>query len=231
MSKATLLTALTIGLVAASTTFADDSAAPQSFQQVVNFVESNLIGKTLESTITSKIADGTIESEVHRRMMFTNLVQVNDTAEFDAISLVRQKLWDLDSNGKRTTDEPRIKNRVDVTRYGVYASKATGEAIGLSSSLTNSHASTIGHGSGIQMRLEDGKLILVHSTPVYSAFMAKGDTYKPGASTVTITFSVADGKLTAETVVINYDVNPKTLERTPTGDEIRFLGSEVPDLF
>ncbi len=231
MSKTILLTSLSIAFVAASIAIAADSAIPKSFQEVADFVESNLVGKTLETKVTSKISDDTLETEFHRRTMYTNLVRTDDTATFDAIVLIRQKLWDLDSNGKRTTDEPRVKNRALVIRYGVHASKATGDAIGTSSILTNSIAPTPGQGSGIQMRVKDKKLILVVSTPMYFDAFAKDDKYRPAASTATTIFSVTEEKLTAETVEIGYDVNPTTLERSPSGHEVRLKDAEIPGLF
>lgn len=231
MSQAALLAAFTIAFVATSATNADESASPKSFQQVVDFVASNLIGKTLETAVTAKIGDGSIETDFHRRTMYTHLVRTDDTAAFDAIILIRQKLWDLDSNGKRTTDEPRSENRALVIRHSVHASKATGDAIGISLVLTNSLSPSTGQGSGIKMRVKAGELILVQSTAVYFDGYAKGDTYTPTASTETTTFSVANGKLTADTIELGYEVDPKTLERTPSGHQVRLSAAEVPGLF
>lgn len=231
MSNPAFFTTLSCLFAATSLAFAGDSATPKSFNDVADFVDSHLIGRTLEANVTSRINDGTIETEFQSRSMYANLVRTQDTAAFDRIVLIRQRLWQLDSSGVRTKDEPRIKNRALVIRYAIRASKATGDAIGMSSILTNTIAPTSGQGSGIQMRVTDGRLILVDSTPVYFDGFAKGDKYKPTASIDTTTFTVTEDKLSAETVEIGYDVDPKTLERTRNGHEVRLKGAEIPSLF
>lgn len=210
---------------------ADDAVPSKSFQEVADFVESNLIGKTLETAITSKISDGSLETEFTRRTMYTHFVRTNDTMQFDAIILIRQNLWDLDASGARTSDKPTVRNRAIVIRYGVQASLATGKAIGTSSTITNTAAPTVGSGTGIQMTVHDGKLKLVATTPLYSDGFAKGGGYKPIANTDTTTFVVEDGNLSAETVEHLYNVDPETLERTLSDHQVTLKGLEIPGLF
>ncbi len=214
MHKLALYTCLMLVFTSSTSRAANDSAPRTPFNQVVDFVEKHLAGKTLEAKTTSKVNGEQLETEFHRKTMYTNVIRTKDTATFDAIILIQQRLWALDSEGKRKSESPTLKDRALLIRYGVHASKSTGEAVGTSEILTNSLSPTVGMGSAIQMRVSDSKLILVATTPTYSDGFATVDSYKPIASQDTVTFSVLDGKLVAETVELSFDVDPGRLPTT-----------------
>lgn len=210
----------------------EEPKSPSPFDEAIDFVEKHLIGKALLHHETVKIDRGRMETDFERRAMYINLVRTPDLAMFDWVAIIRQKLWDLDENGKRVSEEPRIENRVVVVRYSFHKSEVTGEALGTSEAITNSVGKSWGYASNIRLRVVDGKLRLeMPARPFYSDGFAKGGGYKPIQSEQVVTFSVVDGKLTSETVGTTYDVNPETMERLSVSSQYRMVDVEVPSFF
>jgi hypothetical protein len=231
MSKTSLVAVCIVLALASGLAIADVEKPDDTFDAVAAFVQKNLIGRTIETSITSKITDGSLETEFTRRTMYINLVRSKDVFTFDMIILIKQKLWDLDKNGKRVNEKPRIKDRALVSRYGLRKSKSTGKAIGGLILLTSSVSRPSLNGSAIRMWVSDGKLIMVSTTPLYYDRFAKGDKYKPGASKVTTEFVVKQGKLHATTVEKGFDVDPETLKQTFNGHDVTLPEREVDSLF
>lgn len=214
----------------ASTASAEDSAS-RPFDLAVDFIENNMIGKTLETKVVTKINKGNIETEFYRRVMYTNLLKNGDSASFDAVILVRQSLWDLNEKGERINDKPRIENRTIVSRYGLHALKSTDDVIGNCVPLLNSAISSIGQGGPIQLKMENNTLKMVSLTSLYFDGFGKQGSWVPMASRVTTTFSSIDGKLSATTIEEGFDVDPDTLERKPNGHHVTLHSKEIPGLF
>lgn len=232
MSKSIYSLFLAIGIVMAGSSLrAAEPANVNQLDAVAKFVEKHLIGKTLEDRLSSRISDGSLETEFVRRTSFQNLVTTKGGLTYDAIVLIKQSLWDLDSAGKRVSDQPRIKDRVLVLRYGVRRSEATGQLIGDAAMMSSSTTSLVTSGQCVRMWIEDGRLHLVSMTPLYADGYAKQDASKPIASENSIEYSVSDGKLRAVTIEKGYDVNPKTLERRQNAHHGRLEAKEIPSLF
>lgn len=211
---------------------AEPKPTGEGYAGALRFVKEHLIGKTLETTLRAKIADTRqLETVFQRRTLYTHLVRNGDTASFDAIILIKQKLWDLDAKGKRKSEQPRVKDRALVIRYEIYASKASGAAIGSARQLTNSLSHTTGKATAVQMFVKNGALVLIESTPLYFDAFAQGDTYRASASITRVTFRVADGKLSAVAVEKGFDVNPKTLKRTPNEHNVTLESKQIPSLY
>jgi len=228
----TFLHSLLIAVVTGTAAFGADAAAPiSSFDETATFIKSNLIGKTLETRVTTKIQGGLIETEFNRREMFVNFVGGTDWMEFDAIILIQQKLWDLDEAGKRTHEEPRIKDRALAIRYGFHENKSKREAIGSSRSLTTSIDHSRGGGAtAYRANVKDSILTMRSSSALYSDGFGKGGEWIPIATDTTVTYSIVDGQLHATGHEVGYSVDPETLERKPNGHDVTLKMTEVRGL-
>lgn len=233
LRKVLLIVVLMSGLVLNSSGlgFAADQPSASQFDAAMDFVEKNLIGRTLELKTGAKIAGGSLETEFIRRIKFLNLVRSKDAATFDEIGLIKQKIWDLDKDGKRINEMPRVEDRQLVLRIGIRESKATGELIGASEVLTSSYMRPTGAGTAVRMWFKNDRLFLEQTTPLYSDFFAKGGAFKPGASIVLTEFFVKDGKVHSSFVEKAFDVNSKTLERTQSGPDVSSSEVEIEGLF
>ncbi|WP_417395992.1 hypothetical protein [Gimesia chilikensis] len=230
MSKYLVLITLFYSFSCVTTLLAEDGES-RPYDRAIDFIENKMIGKTLETKVVTKINKGNIETEFHRRVLYTNLVKTEDSASFDAIILIRQRLWDLNENGKRKSETPREKNRALVLRYGVHALKSTNGIIGNSIPLLNSMTSSFGEGSTIQLFVEKDKLKMITATPLYSEGFGKDDSWIPLASSVTTTFSSNEGKLSAIETEEGFNVDPDTLKRQPSGHCVTLHSKEIPGLY
>lgn len=209
----------------------DDVEPVDEIDTVQSFLEENVIGRTLETRITSQITGSSLEAEFHRRTHYQNLIRTPEALSFDVVFLVKQKNYDLDENGKRLDKPPQVKDRNLVIRYSVRQLKSSGTLVGLQRVLTNSLTDPTGAGSAVQMSVKNSRLILTASTPLYSDHFAAADKLKTGASKITNEFWTEDQKLKSKIHEFGYDVDPETLERTPSGHDIKFEEVEIDSLW
>lgn len=158
---------------------ADDPADTKAFDDVVQFVETNLIGRTLETKYESTIA-GSVDSEFHRRKTFSNFLKTDAYISFDETSLIDQKLWDLDTDGKRVSEVPKTRKRIVIMRTEIYRSNSTGKAIGSQTVVSSNRKLRSGGADySVQMSVEKGQLVSVNQTPLYYDSIVAGGEVEP----------------------------------------------------
>ncbi len=194
--------------------------------QVVKFLKANVIGKTLEITINSKIDMGKVETEFNRRVTFCNLVESDKGIRFAEIAVIRQTNFDLDANGKRIGAGRRV-DRTVMVNWEVGERLSTGKLVGFGTFPVNTAVSPAGEFGTLTMGMEDGKLVMMRSTGLYSDFFAAGGKFKPGAADTRIEMTVVKGKLERTATETPYDVDPKTLKRTPAGEPATLVDRQV----
>jgi hypothetical protein len=185
--------------------------------QVVSFLKANVIGKTLELKVLSKIDRGNVEVEFHRKTTFSNLMESEKGFRFDEIASIRQTNFDLDVNGKRVGEGRRV-DRTVVVHWEVGERLSTGKLVGFGTFAVNTAVSPEGEFSTLTMGMEGDKLVMLRSTGMYSDFFTAGGRFKPGAADTRIEMAVVKGKLERTARETPYDVDPKTMKRTPAGE-------------
>lgn len=209
-------------------------AAEGELDRVHAFLEKHLIGHTLEDSATTKIGEGKVETEFLRRTQFLRLQRSGGempNISFDVIILIKQSLYDLGPDGKRLNQPPRVKNRSLVQRVSLQGMNSTGKLVGSSVTLSSSVSTFTGSGDSVEATVVDGKLRLVKRTSLYFDGFAAGGKYTPGATETTQEYSVVDGKLVSQTRELGFLVDPATLERKPSGHDVKMAGNEVEGLF
>lgn len=230
MVRSAVFSLLVLGALT-SGAWAEEQKSRSPFDEAIDYVEKHLIGKTLYDFRTTRFDQGGLESELETRRMYMDLVRTSDMAMFHDVLIVRQKLWDLDETGKRISETPRIKDRVLVSRYCFRKSDVTGEALGTIEPIVNSSAGTWGLTTEARLRVVEGKLRLeTGEEAFYGDGFAKGGGSRPIRVRVVVTFDVVDGKLTAESFVTAYEVDPETLKPTSEPEEFRYKIVEIPGL-
>jgi hypothetical protein len=195
-------------------------------EEVLAYVKKNVIGKTLEVRITSKIVNDKIETEFARRTTFTNLVETSSGLAFDEIAVINQVLFDLDEQGKRKSPGRR-EDRAVVRRHEYSARKSSGHVLGVGRIILNSSSDPTGVAYSERIALRGDSLIIHISGIGYDDFFAPGGRFEPATSDSREEFSVRDGKLRRVTKTTSYDVDPATLKRSEKRrDESELIDTE-----
>jgi len=209
---------------------AGEEKSATSISSVAEFVKTNMIGRVVETRATPKV-NGKLASEFLRRVQFTNLEATENSVSFDQVVLIKQTLWDLDESGNRRAETEKVVNRTVVFRIEAQPSKSTGRLLGKLVLLTSSVDAIHGQASAVQMMMDGSRLKVITSTPLYGDGYGPSGTMQPTATTITATYELTDGKLSATSHEIGFDVNPDTLEKAPNGHDVTMIGHEIETLF
>lgn len=186
------------------------------FDNVYQFLQKNVVNRTLSRQAEGTIAGGTIAYEFQRDMTICNLVRTKNRFSYDVIYVIKQRNWDL-KDGKKSGD-PRIEDRMMVTRFELGNRKSTGEVVGFLRSVTSTRADWGGSTSTLRMKTEDETLLVEVKTGIYSDYFAAGGKYYPGASESNQQWFIRDGKLVLESRNKVYRVDPETGKKELVND-------------
>lgn len=223
--------------VFAATAFADEPAIAAKeehdpVQELADFVETNLIGRVVETTVKSRINGQALDSVFIRRTAFVNVTKVDRAVAIDVLYLIKQTLWDLDDAGNRIEDSVRVEDRVASSRWVVYRSRATGKLLGSTQSLIGTHDTGLGgKGSDLEVILEKGRFWIKSTRGLYVDGFSRSGEYTPIASVGTHSYWLESEVLVGESTEFGYNVDPETLERTPSGHDVKLKEHEVPSIF
>ncbi len=199
------------------------------FQRVKTFVKENVMDKTLESKVVSKIhhvEHGPSETEFFRRETFINFVETNAGIEFDVVSLIRQTVWPLDSEGKRS-ENPIVKDRVLVRRFGLRPSIAIDGATGTTRPITSTNGIRPGGGESVRAVATDGGLQLLLTTPLF--YDSRDENGQPACQSFseTLEYKVENGLLTVETHEEDFYVDPQTMVSKRGSHDVTLQSKQV----
>jgi hypothetical protein len=191
---------------------------------VMEFIEQNLIGRTLNSEpISARTDDGLAEVTYSDQTFFSNLVRRAAGFDFNLTTITLGRRFRLNADGQRT-ELAGSMDAVRLYRYEMTARVSTGQLLGfirLVSSTNEQLDPLAGTCSQVQMRLEDGALVVNERQIGYGDFPAPGGGRKPQALDYSHRYSVDDrGTLSAELEQEAFDVDPESFERRPSGDRI-----------
>ncbi|MEZ5941164.1 MAG: hypothetical protein R3C18_07220 [Planctomycetaceae bacterium] len=220
-----------------ATAFADEPATAEQaeldpVQELADFAETNLVGRVVETTVKSHINGQALDSEFTRRTVFVKVTKVDKAVAIDVLYLIKQTLWDLDDAGNRIEDSARVEDRVSGSRWVIHRSLSTGKLLGSTAGLIGSNGHGLGGGrSDMEVKLENGKLWVRTTHGLYGDGFSRSGEYTPIASVGTRAFWLEGEVLVGESTEFGYNVDPETLERTPSGHDVKLKEQEVPSIF
>lgn len=193
----------------------------QASMTVAQFIERNLIGRTLRSSlINALINDGRTEVTYADQTFFSNFVRREQGFDFDLTVITLARRFGL-YDGRRTELAGTI-DTVRVYRYQMTERVSTGRLLGFARhiSTTNTEFDPVdGTCFMVQMRVEDGTLVVDERQVGYGDFPVP-DGRKPQALDSTYRYSLdAQGALQLRFDQATFDVDPDTFDRTPSGDK------------
>jgi len=189
---------------------------------VAQFIERNLIGRTLTSSLISAlINDGRTEVTYADQTFFSNFVRREQGFDFDLTVITLARRFGL-YEGRRT-ELAGTMDVVRVYRYQMTERVSTGRLLGFARhiSTTNTEFDPVaGTCFMVQMWVEDCTLVVDERQIGYGDFPVPGGGRKPQALDSTYRYSLdARGALQLRFDQATFDVDPDTFERTPSGDK------------
>lgn len=213
---------LGLGVLGTVSMQAADVTASQTNQKglaqldrVADFLEKNVMDRTLVTELHRTIAQGTIYSDFVSRATYHGLERTKLGLKYTVTGVVEQTLWDIDKEGKKI-GEGRSKNRTISTRSEIAVNKATQALMGYTHSLSNTYTDSTGYASAIRsVKIIVGDKLELHSERInYGACFGVNNTTTPCASSNIATYSVENGKLVNTSTSTNYVVDPETFKKT-----------------
>jgi hypothetical protein len=199
--------------------------------QVMKFLKEHVLGRTLATPKTTYQGDDNkVEGDYEDQVIYNNFAETAEGFAFDVTSVSKQTLYDLDPQGKRLSPG-RDFSGTFVLRYEICERASTKQLTGIARPIAMtikapSPEGTVSLVTG--MKVVNGKLTWNETLPGYADIASAKGKYKPGSWSVKVTMSLVGGKLRIEGEQTNYDVDPVTLQRTPTKEKLPlFVTQEV----
>jgi hypothetical protein len=201
--------------------------------QVTKFMKDHVIDRTVASPKNSyKTDNNKMETESEDQTSFTNFVESAQGFSFDMTIVTKETRFELDKEGKRILPG-RDLSGTEVYRYEIVERVSTKKLTGTCRILSMTTKAPSREGAAILvngMKVADGKLLWNETLPGYLDLIAAGGKYKPGSWDGKCTFSLAEGKLQVITEFTNFDVDPDTLNRTPSKEKLPpFVAREIKE--
>jgi hypothetical protein len=200
--------------------------------RVLKFLKEHVIGRTVVTPKTTfKVDDGKLEGEYEDLTSYTNLVETEQGFAFDVTTVSKDTRYDLDKDGKRTLPG-RDLSGTEVFRYEFCERASTKKLTGTARLLSRTTKGASYEAVAILVsgvKVADGKLTWNETLPGYVDLTASKGKFKPGSWDSKSTMSVEKGKLVTEYETKRYDVDPETLKRTPTKDQIPLFTAKERD--
>ena len=226
MTKLVISIAVLFTICVTKPGWTEEPSGQSKKQQVIDFFNKYIAGRTLTMSRTGKLAGGKIETVFIRQMAFTPCIAEPDGFWWDTITMIRQTNYDLDEQGNRKSP-PNKKHRAVVHRWEFRQLKSTEVLVGNRRDLANTMGCTLASAEDISVHLEGKKLVVVEKTIGYDDHFAPNNRWQPGASEFRYLFSVDNGKLRCENIQQAFDVDPTTLKRTPRGGSVTMIEMEM----
>jgi hypothetical protein len=199
------------------------------YRQVIDFLEQNVIGRTVVSKpVVTRTNSGQTESSYVDQNFFSNLVRTPVGFRFDLTCLTRGQRFGLSDKGERVELAGSL-DTVRVYRYDMTERPSTGQVLGFARfvSSTNTEFDPLaGTCFLVRMRMDGDDLVVEDVQMGYGDFVLRGGVRQPVASDTAYRYIGRNGKLTVRLQQSTFHVDPKTLHRTPTGDDFPAQVSE-----
>lgn len=194
---------------------------PSERTRVLQFLKRHVIGRAVGAApVTTHTDHDLITGAYEEDALFSSLVETANGFSFDMTTLARGTRYVHDKSGKKLLAEGTL-NAVRVIRYEMTERKSSGQLVGFARfvSSTNTQPDPVaGTVFVVRMRLKGGVLEVEENMAGYADFVSANGTFKPRAVDGKYSYAVKQGKLAVHCQQTTFDVDPKTLRRTPTAD-------------
>ena len=189
--------------------------------QVFEFVKRHVIGKAVVAPpVTTDVDGGRITSAYEEDAVFSNLTETANGFSFDMTTLARGTRYVRDK-GRALLAEGTL-NTVRVIRYEMTERRSSGKLVGFARFISSTNTQPDPFSGAVflvQMSLERDRLA-VHETMVgYVDFVSADRTFKPVAWDGKYSYAREQERLVVRYEQETFNVDPATLQRTPTGDK------------
>lgn len=190
-------------------------------KEIVNFMESNVDGKTLfTKELVYELESGALQGVYSDQISFSNLKYSQSGFQIDMFIVSNEKIWLIGKEGQREKLRKDFSG-VSLFRFELANRKSTNAVTGcfrfISASGKNVAAEAIA--SGIyDVRLENGVLKLSEDQVLYRDQPIHDERYKPVSFQAEHRFYCKDGKLYYEYDGRCFDVDAKTMRRSDSSD-------------
>jgi hypothetical protein len=205
---------------------------PDQIQRAAKFFQQHVVGRQFARPASVNYYDGdTVKSEAETTISFDALEASDEKMRFDHRSIYKQTITKVDQN-KQAIGQPEAKDREFTNRIFLSRRKSTGELVGFSYS-RNKDGTPRGEGYEMWTRIVsigDDHLEMKQGIILYDdLYSGKESTdWRPGAYELTYRFNVGgDGKVVVNVTDSGFDVDPKTLARTPSSTPERYVFTEL----
>ncbi|MDO4274840.1 MAG: hypothetical protein Q4D16_14320 [Eubacteriales bacterium] len=190
-------------------------------KEIIDFIESNVNGKTLfTKELVYELENGTLQGVYSDQISFSNLKYSQSGFQLDMFIVSNEKIWVIGQDGQR--EELRKDfSAVSLFRYEMAERKSTNDITGCFRfiSASGKHVAAEAVISGIyDVRLEHDVLKLSEDQVLYRDQPIQGEGFKPVAFQSQHRFYNKDGKLHYEYDGRCFDVDTKTLQRRDSSD-------------
>ena len=188
--------------------------------RVIEFLKKHVIGRTVVAApVTTHTDQGRVEGTYEDQTFFSNLMETVDGFHFDMTVIARGTVYDMDDGAK--VQPGGSLDAARVYRYEITERRSSGRLVGFArfvSSTNNQPDPLSGTIFLVQVRLEHGTLIVEETQAGYADLVATQGAYQCVAIDGTYRYVVEGGKLVMHYQQKTFDVDPKTLHKTPTTD-------------
>jgi hypothetical protein len=191
-------------------------------EQLINFLKSHVIGKSLITDETVyKLEEGKLEGVYADEMFFSNLLLSNNGLQFDMATITREKVYFVDANNKRSSVKKDFTG-VSVFRYELAERKSTSNITGImrlvSSTVQDHTMEGISYGI-FDVCLENGQLSWKEQQTLYRDMPTDKEHYRAVAFDAKIRFYLENEKLRFEYIPSYYSFDPYKLTKILSKDQ------------
>lgn len=190
--------------------------------EVIQFIEKNIIGKTLlTDEVVYKLDNGKLEGVYNDKMIFSDLVKTEDGFKFNMNTITQELVFNLDDGGTRTSIAKDYTG-TSIFSYELAFRKSTKQLTGymrcISTTVQGSTMEAVVCGifdvtfNRIELKWQENQL-LYRDNPVGE------DKYKPVAFNSKVRFYLDKGKIVFEYLPTLWDINPATFEKRLSKDD------------
>ena len=190
--------------------------------EIIQFLEQNIIGKTLlTDKVVYKLDNGKLEGVYSDKMMFSDLVKTRNGFKFNMTTVTQDLVYHLDEKGARTS-VAKDYTGTSVFCYELAMRKSTGQLTGymhcVSSTVENQTMEAVVCGifdmvfDGNELKWQENQL-LYRDNPIGE------NQYKPAAFDSKARLYLDSGKVVFEYLPVLWDIDPNTLEKRLSKDD------------
>jgi len=190
-------------------------------QEVLGFLRAHVVGRTVVAQpITTRTEAGHVASAYEEDAVYSNLTETATGFSFDLITLARGTRYSQSHSG--LVAEGSL-NAVRALRYHMTERLSTNRLLGHARFIASTNTQPDPFEGAlflVRMSVVNGTLVVDESMVGYVDFPAADGSLRPGAVDGTYIYSLEQERLTIRYTQKRFDIDPTTLQRRATADEL-----------